>query len=209
MADAPQERTCRCCGETKTLEDFTKARECRWGRSHQCKQCATAKRRQFTPGDPPPDERECRVCGEVKPFERFAFVKSCRWGRGHQCKDCITAARKLYDDLHPEWLAAWDKSRWSRQYREENFLAHRAYTLQKDAVKRGATENEVVVPLAVLERDDGVCGICGEDVDPFDFHVDHIIPCAQGGEHSYENVQLAHPGCNTKKSHAERRLVAA
>lgn len=55
--------------------------------------------------------------------------------------------------------------------------------------------------LVVLEMDDRVCGICGEDVDPFDFHVDHIIPLAEGGEHSYANVQVAHPSCNTSKRH--------
>lgn len=59
---------------------------------------------------------------------------------------------------------------------------------------------EDVVRLVVLERDDGVCGICGEDVDPFDFHVDHVVPLARGGEHSYANAQVAHPFCNLSKN---------
>ena len=59
---------------------------------------------------------------------------------------------------------------------------------------------EEVYPLVVLERDDGICGICGEDVDPFDFHVDHIIPLSRGGEHSYANTQPAHPFCNLSKN---------
>lgn len=58
---------------------------------------------------------------------------------------------------------------------------------------------EHVHPLVVLERDDGVCGICGTDVDPTDFHVDHVMPLVRGGEHSYANVQLAHPVCNQRK----------
>jgi 5-methylcytosine-specific restriction endonuclease McrA len=58
---------------------------------------------------------------------------------------------------------------------------------------------EDVHPLVVLERDDGVCGICGEDVDPQNYHVDHIVPLAKGGEHSYRNTQAAHPACNMKK----------
>jgi 5-methylcytosine-specific restriction endonuclease McrA len=51
----------------------------------------------------------------------------------------------------------------------------------------------------VYERDGGVCGICGEPVDVTDFHVDHIVPIALGGEHSYANAQVAHPACNKRK----------
>lgn len=58
---------------------------------------------------------------------------------------------------------------------------------------------EYVHPLVVLELHDGMCGICGDDVDPSDFHVDHIEPLAKGGEHSYLNTQPAHPRCNMSK----------
>lgn len=69
---------------------------------------------------------------------------------------------------------------------------------RRRARQRGAFIEDVD-PLVVLERDDGVCGICGEDVDPFAFHVDHVIPLARGGEHSYANTQPAHPSCNSRK----------
>ena len=59
---------------------------------------------------------------------------------------------------------------------------------------------EDVDPLVVLERDDGICGICLDDVDPTNFHVDHIFPISLGGEHSYANVQAAHPFCNVSKN---------
>lgn len=58
---------------------------------------------------------------------------------------------------------------------------------------------ERVDRLVVLEADDGICGICGTDVDPLDFHVDHIVPIACGGAHAYWNVQVAHPACNVRK----------
>ena len=60
--------------------------------------------------------------------------------------------------------------------------------------------SEFIHPLVVLERDDGVCGICGGDVDPFDFHVDHIIPLSRGGSHTFDNVQASHPLCNARKA---------
>jgi hypothetical protein len=58
----------------------------------------------------------------------------------------------------------------------------------------------------VAERDGWTCGICGEPVDPDaptrapqSPSVDHIIALANGGEHSWKNVQLAHLGCNASK----------
>lgn len=51
----------------------------------------------------------------------------------------------------------------------------------------------------VFERDAGMCRICGYEVEEWDFHIDHVIPIARGGEHSYANVSLAHPRCNLQK----------
>lgn len=31
------------------------------------------------------------------------------------------------------------------------------------------------------------------------FTLDHVVPLARGGEHSYRNVKLAHPLCNSRK----------
>ena len=59
--------------------------------------------------------------------------------------------------------------------------------------------DEDVRPLVLLERDDGICGICGSDVDPFEFEVDHIVPISAGGRHSYANTQPSHPFCNQSK----------
>lgn len=57
---------------------------------------------------------------------------------------------------------------------------------------------EAVDPAVVFERDSGICGICSDPIEG-PFHVDHIIPLSKGGEHSYANVQAAHPRCNCTK----------
>ena len=42
-----------------------------------------------------------------------------------------------------------------------------------------------------------MCGICGRPIlDRRDATVDHIVPISQGGDDSWENVQLAHNACN-------------
>ncbi len=58
----------------------------------------------------------------------------------------------------------------------------------------------------VGDRDDWICGICEQTVDP-DLSVpqpdaptvDHIVPLSRGGTHSPGNVQLAHFLCNSRK----------
>jgi 5-methylcytosine-specific restriction endonuclease McrA len=58
----------------------------------------------------------------------------------------------------------------------------------------------------VAERDGFSCGICREPVDmsiaypdPFSRSLDHVVPLARGGAHSYSNTQLAHLRCNVSK----------
>ena len=57
-----------------------------------------------------------------------------------------------------------------------------------------------------------VCAICGAPIDftlrwpdPGSFVVDHIIPLAKGGTHTFANTQPAHASCNSKK---RARIVA-
>lgn len=65
--------------------------------------------------------------------------------------------------------------------------------------------------LAIFERDDYVCAICGEAIDPqlnwphrLCATVDHIIPLRRGGTDEPDNLQAAHRGCNVSKG---RRLA--
>lgn len=65
----------------------------------------------------------------------------------------------------------------------------------------------------VCEIDRGVCYICNTPVNWEDYtlkngkkvvhsmypSIDHVIPLSKGGTHSWDNVRLAHKGCNCKK----------
>ena len=63
--------------------------------------------------------------------------------------------------------------------------------------RRGGTRRwrERIRP-AILERDGGVCWICG--LDGAD-SVDHVIPRNQGGGDTWDNLRAAHLGCNVKR----------
>lgn len=81
----------------------------------------------------------------------------------------------------------------------------RFFTRQYRATQAGVTV-EVVHPQLVFERDEWVCGICSHPINrmvkaPHGMSpsLDHIVPLARGGAHSYANVQAAHLGCNRLK----------
>jgi len=63
-------------------------------------------------------------------------------------------------------------------------------------------------------RDNGICYLCGEKCDYDDYRItnkgyyivgtkypsiDHIKPLSKGGTHTWDNIQLAHISCNSRK----------
>jgi hypothetical protein len=73
--------------------------------------------------------------------------------------------------------------------------------------RRGLRKRQPYVSLPIIfRRDRGRCGLCGERVllqfkppDSRAATIDHIVPIKWGGQHNYDNVQLAHYGCNSSK----------
>lgn len=73
-------------------------------------------------------------------------------------------------------------------------------------------DNDITVE-GLFRRDAGVCQLCGKPCRLDDYvirngqkqcgdwypSIDHIMPLAKGGRHSWENVQLAHRICNSRK----------
>lgn len=79
---------------------------------------------------------------------------------------------------------------------------------------KGITVDSDISLFKLAERDQDRCQICGQLVDWDDFvktdkaticgnmypSIDHIIPISVGGLHSWDNIQLAHRICNTRKN---------
>jgi 5-methylcytosine-specific restriction endonuclease McrA len=152
--------------------------------------------------------KTCKRCRLPKPCNAFGVERRAKDGRDCYCRRCRTELRAAARAAHPEtlerarrrWLAEHPERRREvasasqRRHRE----AARARWQRYQARKRDAFVEDVN-PLIVFERDEGRCGICGEPVDQGRFEVDHVIPLARGGEHSYANTQPAHPLCNQRK----------
>lgn len=51
----------------------------------------------------------------------------------------------------------------------------------------------------IRERDNQMCHLCNKWVSIHEASLDHVIPLSRGGEHTAENILLAHKVCNSKK----------
>ena len=51
----------------------------------------------------------------------------------------------------------------------------------------------------VIERDGPRCVYCDEDLNSAEIHMDHVIPESQGGETTYNNLQVTCRKCNLAK----------
>lgn len=77
------------------------------------------------------------------------------------------------------------------------------------AIAYGADYDPDITLERIIERDKGICGICGKPVDMADIRgntigryyptIDHIKPMSKGGGHVWGNVRLAHMICNSRK----------
>ncbi len=54
--------------------------------------------------------------------------------------------------------------------------------------------------LSLYQRDGGCCRYCGQPIQEYNFHLDHVIPRIQGGRGTRENLAVSCPACNSKKS---------
>jgi 5-methylcytosine-specific restriction endonuclease McrA len=111
---------------------------------------------------------------------------------------------KVGEKRRRDRVATDTKRAYAVKWRAENPDRSRAIGRNKESNRRATKRAAFVEPIdhaVVYARDRGVCGICQAAIAAGDkWHVDHVIPLAKGGVHSYANVQLAHARCNLRKS---------
>lgn len=81
----------------------------------------------------------------------------------------------------------------------------RANHHKRRALKRKLPADDIK-PRDVYDRDNWICGICGDPVDknikwpdPMSPSLDHVKPLSKGGHHVWENVACSHLDCNVRK----------
>lgn len=126
--------------------------------------------------------KECKYCGKH-------FATEYKKSKTYCSDECKRKMNNLLSKLH-------DGKRAERIQR--NGEIHNDITLKK-----------------LYKKHNGLCSICGEKCDYEDYSIskegyfiansnypsiDHIIPIAKGGTHTWNNVQLAHRICNSIKN---------
>ena len=189
-----------------------------------CKYCGNAFRKSSE--NLKPSHREhltCKRCIEIyKPYQRRKDQKRkrekekaeriSRWGKEEYIKylqKCIFPKGKRGKQL------SMKECKVCRQLFVPN-QGNQIYCSKQCADSlhwKGKEAYRYKISLAVLyKRDKGICHLCGTLCDWNDYSIkedgsfkvgdnyptrDHLIPKSKGGEHSYENIALAHFRCNT------------
>ncbi|MFI0162596.1 HNH endonuclease [Streptomyces albidoflavus] len=100
------------------------------------------------------------------------------------------------------WTPAY-AARSERLKRESRAVGSYSARMRKLGLKATV---ERIDPLAIYRRDGWICQICHSLVDPsrawpdmWCATIDHHVPLSAGGEHTLDNVRLAHWICNLRK----------
>lgn len=182
--DSPVVVRCKTCGAERTVSMITLRRSgiivCR-----ECKQ------------------HRKRIESNARAFKTVAHS----FNKGEQvamrfCPGCgaLLAPRKR---LCHECAREHERHRWSLKKRKRNSLAY-------------TKESHTISLRQLYERDGGVCWICGKPCD-YSAHyndsaypsVDHVVPISKGGKDEWDNIKLAHRGCNSSRGNKTHTPVIA
>jgi 5-methylcytosine-specific restriction endonuclease McrA len=166
--------------------------------------------------------KDCEACGVALPLLRSRRQKWCpecsvreqaekgrarMMARYHADPEVRREERRRYREKNRPHLRAYQReyekrtgeaARWKRDHPDNV----REYDYRAGSKRRAQKRDAFVEDISrevVWSRNAGMCGICQRPVPLKGMHVDHIIPLARGGEHSYANTQPAHPTCNARK----------
>lgn len=205
------------CVDCGTLFEQTAGR----GRPRvRCSRCSPEQRKPV--GEPAarrlyvtPRERECPNCA-VSFTALYALTKFCsrkcgivydnrRWQEAARdrsprpCAHCGTEFAPAYGDLRQSYCSS--ECLYARRALRDSGSTH------KRRARRFGCAIEKVDRIAVFDRDGWKCQICGIDTPRTSLgtrehdapELDHVIPLAQGGAHSFANTQCACRDCNNVK----------
>lgn len=153
----------------------------------------------------------CDFCGKPLPKFKSRFCSN-------ECKDIYNNIKRgsiTHSDILAKTCIVCGKefqTRKSKKLTCSTKCSQRAHAL--DNRIRGKVIDKDISLKKLSERDHNQCQICGLFVNWDDFEktattkicgnmypsIDHIVPISLGGLHSWDNVQLAHRRCNSRKS---------
>lgn len=171
----------------KVVSEVVRYSECQYcgtptnGSKHCSSRCATRASRGS------PIEKNCQHCGLI--FEPLNGALCC----SDDCRDALD--RTLRN--------AWFKKRMST---DPAFVAKVRDSGHRRRARKVSAYVEGVDRDFVMARDRWICHLCGDKIPknakwPSGLFgtLEHVVPLASGGAHSYNNIKAAHLSCNCKK----------
>lgn len=131
---------------------------------------------------------------------RLRHLRTWQQREPFECKECGKIHQPAYGDTSSVFCSPKCAARYQRRWRDN-----------KKRAEANGVYYEYVNPLKVFKRDGWRCQLCGKKLNPKHRgkirddapELDHIIPWAKGGEHSYRNTQCACRKCNMEKGARE------
>ena len=190
---------CKICGKTYVKRNG-KSKYC----SDECKREATRRRQKKWHEEHPDYMKEWHDSHPyynqewVKAHPNYARDRSRRMrGSTIVVRECVICGKK-YDTALPHKITCSTNCR--RKLRNR----------RGDIRLEGKIVDADITLEKLFARDGGVCYLCGEPCDWSDRtktitgmnypSIEHVQPLSRGGLHAWDNVKLAHFGCNIRKS---------
>lgn len=202
-----KEQTCKQC--SKTFYSYKAKEFC----GVECRKQHTVEHGKGKRTKKPKEVKECLQCGiKYEAFTREYCSEKCRHKHTYisvkeqkvvKCKECdesfvTTDARQLFCS---------DRCNKKFHRRKREFSKRINH-------KHNGDSNWDISAIRLMGRDEGICYLCGGHCDAEDYitiddgtivtgerypSVEHVIPLSKGGTHTWDNVKLAHRGCNSAK----------
>lgn len=182
-------KRCGACENWKTLDEFHNDRRRADGKVPYCKRCVAKRTKRYYH-----DNRAAKL------------AKAAAYKREH---------REQYNELNliayhanieltrlcDRIKRAINRDHYNEQQRRRSprYRVKRATNEANRRARKRAAFVEEVDRERVHARDNGRCYLCNRKVLLDDMHLDHVIPLAKGGEHSYKNCRCACERCNLSK----------
>jgi 5-methylcytosine-specific restriction endonuclease McrA len=194
-----ESKRCTKCEEIKPLESFStrKLRNGSVSRVSHCRECRNAKNRAAYAANPGPTIARTIARNKLHADEHRETARKSMAKRRTANPEASREINRRWARGNPDIVTAAD-----RRKRERNPDLYRKIGAQTSAIRRARMVGAYVEDVdrdQVWRRYAGTCHLCGLPAGT-DWQLEHVVPLASGGAHSYQNAAVSHPFCNQSKN---------
>jgi len=166
----------------------------------KCEHCHSEKdESEFYPAPDGELSEHCKKC-----FVKLAYVEKQKRRKREYMRKYYRENREKILEKNREYYRKQREMRldYQREYSKSEEGKEKHKEARKRRQERKGDEKDYT-RREIIKRDseDGqpICQICGYPVDYQDLEIDHIVPIADGGTDTKDNVRIAHKTCNVRR----------